>query len=104
VVGCVFAKLRKKMKHILAIVLAGLTVQAGFASEATNAIAESGHPDVSIEVFVQSTGSSREKVDQDPSFFATGSRRLHEDFYGNVRMSGFRDCVRGFAGKASLDR
>ncbi|SVC48443.1 uncharacterized protein METZ01_LOCUS301297 [marine metagenome] len=62
------------MKHILAIVLAGLTVQAGFASEATNAIAESGHPDVSIEVFVQSTGSSREKIDQDPSFFARGKR------------------------------
>ena len=62
------------MKHILAIVLAGLTVQAGFASEATNAIAESGYPDVSLEVFVQSTGSSREKIDQDPSFFARGKR------------------------------
>jgi hypothetical protein len=62
------------MKHILAIVLAGLTVQAGFAGEATKAIEKPGHPDVSLEVFVQSTGSGHEKIDQDPSFFARGKR------------------------------
>ena len=52
------------MKHILAIVLAGLTVQTGFAGEATNAIEKSGLPDVSLEVFVESTGSSHEKIDR----------------------------------------
>ena len=60
------------MKHILAIVLAGLSVQAGFTGEATNEIEKPGHPDVSLEVFVESTGSSREKIDQDSSFFVRG--------------------------------
>tara|TARA_B100000446_G_scaffold164759_1_gene166624 strand:- start:2903 stop:3454 length:552 start_codon:yes stop_codon:yes gene_type:complete len=66
------------MKHILAIVLAGLTVQAGFAGETTNATEKPGHPDVSLEVFVQSTGSGREKIEQAPSFFARGKRFTEE--------------------------
>ena len=56
------------MKHLLAIVLAGLMVQAGFSDQIDNV----KHPDVSLETVVITEASDNEFPKEDRSLFAWG--------------------------------
>ena len=60
------------MKHLLAIVLAGLMVQAGFASKTANEVDNVRHPDVSLETMVITEAPANESPDGDQSLFAWG--------------------------------
>ena len=60
------------MKHLLAIVLAGLMVQAGFASKTANEVDNVRHPDVSLETVVITEAPANESPDGDQSLIARG--------------------------------
>lgn len=60
------------MKHLLAIVLAGLMVQAGFAGKTANEVDNVRHPDVSLETVVITEAPANESPDGDQSLIARG--------------------------------